>query len=198
MAEKGKVLKNGLSRRTLLTAASTTLIGSSIFSNSAAGGATQGTSQAGSARATTNAPGEGRSWICEDGLKNTVVNGQKGFQINARITGYRGMPLNTIMGVELKIDGQKVDPKGMVLTLNNIHYKLEDLAKLGGSKQWRDVPWWYVLDKAELFCPWEKALSPGEHLVEGYLLSRGIYGTGGRGETRVPAATTKRLILEAD
>jgi hypothetical protein len=198
MAEKTNVSGKSISRRAILTAASTTLIGGSILTSSAARAAMQGTPQAGSAPASTNAPGAGRSWICEDGFKNALVNGQKGFQINTRLTGYRGLPLNTVMGAELKIDGQRVDPKGIVLTIDNIHYRLEDLAKLGGGKQWRDVPWWYVLDKAELFCPWEKDLSPGEHVVEGYLLTRGIYGTGGRGEARVPAATTKRLILEAD
>jgi hypothetical protein len=35
-------------------------------------------------------------------------------------------------------------------------------------------------------------------MVVGYLLSRGIYGTGGREEIRVPAATVKQLTLEED
>jgi len=141
-------------------------------------------------------PDQGRSWICDDGFKNTVVNGQKGFQIRIRITGYRGLPLNCFSGAELKIDGRRVDPNGMILTLNRVHYKLVDLPKL--SDNWRDVPEWYVMDKAELFCPWENALSQGEHVLEGYLISRGPFGTGGRGEGRPRPSLTKRLVLESD
>jgi hypothetical protein len=196
MPERDDSLKSRISRRTLMTATGAALAGSFV------GVAAQAPQQAKKA-APPNAPAQmgpdaGRSWICDDGFKNTVVNGQKGFQVRVRITGYRGLPLNCFSGAELKIDGQRVDPQGMILTLNNYHHKLVDLPKLG--KVWRDVPEWYVLDKAELFCPWESVLAPGEHVVEGYLISRGPFGTGGRGAegSRPRPSTTKRLVLETD
>lgn len=188
--------QNPISRRTLMTATGAALAGGFAVLNPALQGSPRPQAKKGAAM--SMGTDTSRSWICSDGLKNTVVNGQKGFQIRARLTSYRGLPLNVVMGAELKIDGQRVDPKGMILTLNNSRYRLEDLSKLGGSKDFRNVPWWYILDKAEIFCPWPNTLSPGEHVVEGNLLTRGIYATGGREEKPNSVSATKRLVLETD
>jgi len=187
-------LKHPISRRTLMAATGAALAGGIVAINPASQALPQ--EKKGAAKATPT--DTSRSWICSDGFRNTELDGQKGFQIRARFTGYRGLPLNVIMGAELKIDGQRVDPNGMILTLAGNRYKLMELSKLGGSKDFRAVPWLYVLDKAEIFCPWPNALSAGEHEIEGYLLTRGIYGTGGRGEMSTPKPTTKRLVLETD
>jgi hypothetical protein len=194
MAKEQNVFNNRISRRTLMATSGVALAGGFAVSESA-----QAAPQAKQAAAPMGGPGEGRSWMCDDGFKSAVIDGVKGFQINVRFTGYRAMPINTISEVSLKIDGEQIDPAGMILTAYNTRYKVQDLPKLGG-KDWRAIPWLYILDKAELFCPYAKTLSPGTHVLEGYMATRGTYGTGGRGEGgRMPRPTlTKRLVLESD
>jgi hypothetical protein len=204
MDKEINIFKGRINRRTLMATAGVALVGGVAASNTGCGpGGQQNESTsppAGSPRkdASTGSSGEALTWICDDGLENTVIDGVKGFQIKVRFTGYRGMPLNTISEVSLKIDGDPIDPKGMIMTAHNTRYKVQDLPKLGG-KDWRAIPWLFTLDQAELFCPYGKTLSAGTHVLEGYMDCRGTYATAGRnaGSGQKPKPITKRLVLES-
>jgi hypothetical protein len=84
----------------------------------------------------------------------------------------------------------------MILTLNNYSHRVPDL--LTKWTRWQDVPWWFVLDRAELFIPRDTPLSPGEHVVTANINVKGPFGTGGRGRARAHEPATKRLGLEVD
>jgi hypothetical protein len=193
MTQDNNILKGPIDRRTLMATAGVALAGSFAACNAAV----QKAPQEKPVSAPIGSPGEKLTWICDGGFKNTIVDGVKGFQINVRFTGYRGMPLNTISEVSLKIDGDQIDPKSMILTAHNTRYKVEDLPKLGG-KDWRAIPWLFTLDQAELFCPYGKTLFAGAHVLEGYMLCRGTYATAGRNAGgQKPKPIAKRLVLES-
>jgi hypothetical protein len=135
-------------------------------------------------------------WLCEDGFKNTTLGGQKGFQLRVRMVPYRSEPLCCVEGFQVSVDGQEFDPQSMILTLNNYNHRVPDL--LTKWTRWQDVPWWFVLDRAELFIPRDTALPPGEHVVAANINVKGPFGTGGRGRARPHEAATKRLTLEVD
>ena len=134
------------------------------------------------------------SWISDDGFRNATLDGKTGFQLKARMIGYRGMPLTCLRKVELKIDGRPVDTGGAILVLDNRHYGFTDFSHGGGS--WRDVPWWYVLDEATLFVPSPAPLASGQHRVEGTLTVRMIFATAGRMDRSANAV--KDIVLESD
>jgi hypothetical protein len=135
-------------------------------------------------------------WLCEDGFKNTTLEGQRGFQLVVRMVPYRAEPLCCVEGFEVTVDGEEFDPKDMILTLNRYSHRVPDL--LTKWTRWQDVPWWFVLDRAELFVPRVTPLSPGEHEVTANINVKGPFGTGGRGRARPHEAVTKRLSLEVD
>ena len=119
-----------------------------------------------------NRPPKDRAFVGGD-LRNTVHQGREGFELTVRLTSYRALPLSCIEGIELKIDGQVVDPASLVLILDNHSYKLEDLPTCSHL-------WWFILDSARLFAPWSSKLASGDHDVEGTLITVEPYITAGR------------------
>lgn len=130
-----------------------------------------------------------RTFLCEDGFKNTVFEGSRGFQLKVRLPDYRSLPLSCIAGIELKIDGETIDSKDIIFTLNGYSHKLDELPRLHKA-------WWFILDPAELFVAREKDLPAGEHEVEGTVAVITPYATAGV-HTR-HATAKKRLHLESE
>lgn len=200
MSEQDGTKGRRISRRSMMAATGAVLAGGLVGSRATVRDpeqAPKGAAQKKAAAAGTATASFGFSdWVCDDGFRNATRGGKRGFVLSIRITGYRGLPLNVIAGIELKVDGETIDPKGMILRLHNRSYRLEELPRLGPD--WRDVPEFFVLDTAELFVPRTTPLAAGEHLIEGRLFQRGIFGTAGRGDPSRGVPITKRLVLETD
>jgi hypothetical protein len=130
-----------------------------------------------------------RAFLADEPLQNVERSDRKGFQLKVRLTSYRSLPLSCIEGIHLKVDGKDFDPKDMVLTLNDYSHKLDELPNLSRV-------WWFILDYADLFVPSETALSPGEHDVEGTLITVEPYMTAGR--FSFYSTSRKRLPLEKE
>jgi hypothetical protein len=73
--------------------------------------------------------------------------------------------------------------------MDNHSYKLDELPRLSKI-------WWFILDHAQLFVPRETELSPGEHDVEGMLVTVEPYMTAGR--FSFFNTSRKRLRLETE
>jgi len=136
-----------------------------------------------------NRPAVDRAFLSSDGFRAAVHLGRKGFELKVRLTSYRSLPLSCIEGIELSIDGQPVNPSDITLILDNHGYKLDEL------RYYSNV-WWFILDFARLFVARESALAPGEHDVEGTLITVEPYITSGRFSFFNTAR--KRLCLETE
>jgi hypothetical protein len=93
----------------------------------------------------------------EAGLTAAKFNRRRGWAIQIKPTGYRGIPIYTIKSLELKVDGVAVDPSAIVFVYNNAPYRLNQLRDLLGMQ-------WWVFDWATLFVPGE--MRAGEHDIE--------------------------------
>jgi hypothetical protein len=133
--------------------------------------------------------GKDRAFLADEPLRNVEWNGRKGFQLKIRLTSYRSLPLSCIEGIRLNVDGKDFESKDMVLTLNNYGHKLHELPNLSRV-------WWFILDYADLFVPSDTALSPGEHDVEGTLITVEPYMTAGR--FSFYSTSRKQLQLEEE
>jgi len=139
--------------------------------------------------ATRKRGGKDRAFLADEGFRNVERDGQKGFQLKVRLTSYRSLPLSCIEGIKLKVDGEEIDPKEIVLTLNNYSHKLDELPRLSTA-------WWFILDYGELFVPRAAPLAPGPHDVEGTLITVEPYMTAGR--FSFYNVSKKRLVLESE
>lgn len=135
-----------------------------------------------------------RSFLDDLGFKNVTVDGKKGYQVQLRCTGYRGIPLWSVQDVAMKVDGKDVNPKDMIFILEGNRYKATEL------KNQKGVQWW-VLSYGTLFVPKADGMTPGEHDIE---VSMNYISTYGRrsmasGPTGItPQKGKKRLTLEAE
>src|ERR1039458_10323325 len=120
MAEPNKNSPGRLNRRSRMKAPGVTLAGDLAASHVAPQAAAQTQSAA------TPRRGKDRSFLCDDEFKNTILDGRQGFQVKVRLTEYRSLPLSCITGIELKVDGESVNPGDIVFTLNNYSHKLTD------------------------------------------------------------------------
>jgi hypothetical protein len=170
---------NRITRRTLVLAGGTASV---LAVAPAAAGTPQGESS-------PERRGKDRAFLADEPLRNVVWNGRKGFQLKVRLTSYRSLPLSCIEGIRLKVDGNEFEPKNMVLTLNNYSHTLDELPKLSRV-------WWFILDYADLFVASETPLTPGEHDVEGTLITVEPYMTAGR--FSFYSQSRKRLALEEE
>ena len=133
--------------------------------------------------------GKSREFLADEPIQNVDRHGRKGFSLKVRLTSYRSLPLSCIEDIQLKIDGTPVDPKTIVLTLNNVGHTLDELPKLS------DV-WWFILDYGELFVPRDAPLPLGQHDVDAVLTTVEPYITAGRFSFRNPCR--KQLVVESD
>ena len=133
--------------------------------------------------------GKDRSFISDEAIRNVIHNGKPGYKIRVRLTSYRSLPLSCIEKIELSIDGNTIPPEDITFILNGYSHKLDELSQLSHI-------WWFILDYADLFVESQQALSPGEHLVDGQLVTVEPYVTGGRFSFFYPSQ--KRLTVAAE
>ncbi len=131
----------------------------------------------------------GRNFLADYEIRNVTHAGKNGYLVRVCLTSYRSLPLSCLEKIELKVDGQAIDPGRMRFVLNGYSHKLEELAHLSHI-------FWFILDYADLFVESEARLSPGEHLVESLLVTVEPYMTGGRYSLFNPS--TKRLAVADD
>ena len=94
--------------------------------------------------------------IISDGSLRTA---EDSFSFETRMPWYRALPLSSVTGIELAVDGQAVDPDAIAFEVNGTRYALDDLSA-------RYDEWWYVTDGAELHVDRPGGLEPGLHELE--------------------------------
>ena len=82
-----------------------------------------------------------------------------GFTFDLRMPWYRALPLSSLEGLEVRIDGEPVASEELRLSLGGKTYTLSDLPPLHDD-------WWYVADPAEVHAPRPAGLPPGEHELD--------------------------------
>jgi len=131
----------------------------------------------------------GRSFLSDDEIRNVVHEGKNGYLVRVCLTSYRALPLSCIEKIELKVDGEAINPGNMRFILNGYSHRLSELAQLSHI-------FWFILDYADLFVESKVPLPAGEHLVENLLVTVEPYMTGGRHSFFNPS--TKRLTVATD
>lgn len=101
-----------------------------------------------------------RFLISDDGFKNVVQGGEViGFQLNVRITYYRGVTLSAIEGFEVKVDGRSFPREDNLFTVRGRTYTFTELEGEGKER-------WELGEFARLTVPLPGGLTPGPHIVE--------------------------------
>ena len=117
--------------------------------------------------------GKSRSFLRDVPIHNVIREGIGGCEISVRLTSYRALPLSCIENLQLKIDGEEIDPKLIQLVLNGVSYKVSDMENLSNV-------WWFILDAATVFVPRSRRLLAGKHRVDAKLVTVEPYITAGR------------------
>lgn len=81
------------------------------------------------------------------------------FIFRLRMPWYRSLPLSSLEGLEVTLDGETVSPDELRISLDGATYALADLPPLHDR-------WWYVADAAEVRGPWVGALAAGVHELD--------------------------------
>jgi Domain of unknown function (DUF6379) len=84
---------------------------------------------------------------------------EDGFSFDLRMPWYRALPLSSLEGLEVRIDGEPVPSDELRLSLGGHEYALADLPPLYDD-------WWYVADLASVRAPRAGGLAPGEHELD--------------------------------
>jgi hypothetical protein len=84
---------------------------------------------------------------------------EDGFSFDLRMPWYRALPLSSLEGLEVRIDGEPVESEDLRLALGGRTYPLADLPPLHDE-------WWYVADPADVRVPMPGGLSAGEHVLD--------------------------------
>jgi hypothetical protein len=185
---ENKIANFRISRRKLMTAAGATLaVGVAGCGTVRQQPAQPAESPSTPGFVTSKPPAKDRSWISDEGFRNTTFKGKKGFEVQLRVSSYRSIPLWTIKNIGLKVDGKAFDSKEMIFTLDGCSHKLEDLQRLVGKH-------WFVLDYAILFVPKADGLAAGSHEVEGSMTVVNTTHTGGT----TTNSSKKSLMLESE
>jgi Domain of unknown function (DUF6379) len=82
-----------------------------------------------------------------------------GFTFDLRLPWYRALPLSSLEGLDVRIDGEAVPSDELRLTLDHQTYTLADLPPLYDD-------WWYVADPAEVHAPKAGGLAAGDHELD--------------------------------
>lgn len=88
--------------------------------------------------------------------RNSTVDG---FTVRIRLNWYRALPISCIERLDLVVDGARIPPERMTLSVAGGDYPVARLAE-------HDDDWWFVLDEATLRVAGPGGLSPGEHHAE--------------------------------
>lgn len=81
------------------------------------------------------------------------------FAFDLRMPWYRALPLSSLEGLDVTIDGDAVPSDELRLSLEGRTYALSDLRPLHDE-------WWYVADPAEVRAPKPGGLDDGEHELD--------------------------------
>jgi len=82
-----------------------------------------------------------------------------GFTFGLRMPWYRALPLSSLEGLDVRIDGEAVPSDELRLKLGGRTYVLSDLPPLYDE-------WWYVADAAEVRAPKGGGLRAGDHELD--------------------------------
>ena len=98
--------------------------------------------------------------ICEDSLRNVEEAGEVvGFELDVRITYYRGIVVSMIDGFELAVDGEPVERDSVTFTVGGGTFTLDELLD-------DDVTRWEFGERATLRMRKPGGLTPGQHTIE--------------------------------
>jgi len=101
-----------------------------------------------------------RYMICEGSLRNVRGNGHPtGFELDVRITYYRGIVVSMIDAFEVVVDGESFDRDTITFIVRGRAYTLDELLE---DEQTR----WEFGERATLRVAKPGGLAPGEHTVE--------------------------------
>jgi hypothetical protein len=81
------------------------------------------------------------------------------FTFDLRMPWYRALPLSSLEGLDVRIDGESVPSEELRLSLEGTTYALSDLPPLYDD-------WWYVADAAEVRAPKPGGLTGGDHELD--------------------------------
>jgi len=90
---------------------------------------------------------------------NSLRSAGDGFAFDLRMPWYRALPLSSLEGLEVSVDGEPVPTDRLRLSLGGTTYALSDLPPLHDE-------WWYVADPAEVWAPKPDGLTAGEHELD--------------------------------
>jgi Domain of unknown function (DUF6379) len=82
-----------------------------------------------------------------------------GFAFDLRMPWYRALPLASVEGLEVRIDGEAVPGDELRLSLGGTSYSLADLPPLFDE-------WWYVADPVRVRAPRAGGLTAGAHELD--------------------------------
>ncbi|HZU62689.1 MAG TPA: DUF6379 domain-containing protein [Novosphingobium sp.] len=105
----------------------------------------------------------------DHGLRAAICNGEAGLTFQIKETGYRGIPLFAVRGVEVEIDGAAVAQEALTFTLDNHAYRIADLPAQ------KTVQWW-LFDWATIFVPRAGGFAAGSHRLKVRFTYVSIYG----------------------
>jgi hypothetical protein len=98
--------------------------------------------------------------ICTRGFKNFVEKGQStGFQLDVRISYYRGIPLSCVEGFDVMVDGEQFAPGEIRYAIGGKTYSVSDAAEAV------DVRWPFG-DPLTLVVRKPGGLAPGIHDIQ--------------------------------
>ena len=129
--------------------------------------------------------------ICTPGFKNVTKNGQAtGFQLNVRISYYRGIFLSEVERFEVEVDGEKFGPDKITASIGKESFPLTQLAKATYVR-------WHFGDPLTLTISKPGGLAPGLHVVKLTESLRISYGAREEvGPVRVSTAiATKKITM---
>lgn len=115
--------------------------------------------------------------IVGEEFKNVEQDGKvTGFQVGARLPYYRGVVLSVLGPTDLAVDGERIAPENVTVTVHGNTYKLTELED-------QDEDRWEFGEVAILTVNKPGGLPPGQHEVEldqhlwiTYVLPRGFHG----------------------
>ena len=98
--------------------------------------------------------------LSEKGFKNKEENGKViGYEMKTLIPYYRGIPLSMIHDVKVAVDGQEVDRKDILFTLDNEYFfTLDEMETVTSFK-------WEYSKEATIIVKKDGGLSKGKHEV---------------------------------
>jgi hypothetical protein len=97
--------------------------------------------------------------ICENSLRNVVENGQiTGFEVEVRITSYRGLRLSMVEGFDVTVDGESFPREANTFIVAGRPFTFKEMETEYEAR-------WEMGDPAVLRVPKPGGLAPGPHHI---------------------------------